>query len=64
LDKPELFQQAVDDVLLRPELVVRTVGLTHKAASEHDQLAVAGRMKQLYEELIEERHALRGHTRR
>jgi len=64
LERPGAFQQAIDDVLRRPELAVRMVSLNTRAVQEHDHTAVAGRMKRLYESLIEERHALRGPARR
>jgi starch synthase len=64
LEKPNEFHRAMDDVLLRPELVGRTVATNHETVLEHDQMAVAGRMKRLYDELSEEHHALRGLTRR
>jgi glycosyltransferase involved in cell wall biosynthesis len=64
LDKPESFQRAMDDVLLRPERVERIVALNNDTVPDHDQSAVAGRMKRLYDDLLQEHHALRGHTRR
>jgi glycosyltransferase involved in cell wall biosynthesis len=63
LEKPEVFQRAMDDILLRPRLVSQAVATNNESVSEHDQTVVGGRMKQLYDELTEEHHALRGLTR-
>ena len=65
LDQPETFHRALDQTLSRPDLAKRLVGCGAEEVSRDYSLAViAGRMKQLYEDLIQEKkaHALRNHS--
>jgi starch synthase len=62
LESPAAFHRAVDIVLSRPE-AARDMGENGraKACAEFDAAVCGGRTKRLYEELIEEKNALR-HT--
>jgi len=60
LEKPETFRSAVDHTLTRPALRARQATAGGRLVSEqYDTIVLAGRMKRLYEELIEVKHALR-----
>lgn len=60
--EPSGFHQAVDQVLSRPESARRlALNGARLVRDQYDTHVLAGRLKQLYEQLIEERHALR-HT--
>jgi glycosyltransferase involved in cell wall biosynthesis len=66
LKKPSTFHRALDRTLSKSELVKQLVGRGAEEVSRDYSLPVlAGRMKKLYEELIEERRrgALRNHSR-
>jgi len=65
LAHPATFHAAVDQVLLRPALGLELGAAGRaKVVAEFDTAMLAGRMKQLYAELIEEKHALRHPARR
>jgi alpha-maltose-1-phosphate synthase len=58
VSEPRTFHTAVDQILRQPDLAARlaaTGGRTVKA--EYDPFTLAGRLKHLYEELIEEKEA-------
>jgi glycosyltransferase involved in cell wall biosynthesis len=60
LEKPGTFHDAVDCALLHPALRARLAAAgSGMVSAEYDTTVLAGRMKRLYEELIEEKHALR-----
>jgi glycosyltransferase involved in cell wall biosynthesis len=60
LGKPETFHDAVDRALSQPALRVRLAAAGGRIVGEYyDTTVLAGRMKSLYEQLIEEQHALR-----
>ncbi|MBC8095997.1 MAG: glycosyltransferase family 4 protein [Akkermansiaceae bacterium] len=60
LSDPRSFHQAVSGALLNPGLRTRLAESGRKLVnSKYDVISVAGRVKQLYTELIEEKHALR-----
>lgn len=65
LERPETFHAAVDQVLAQPELAASwgEAGRT-RAVAEFDTAVCVRRMKRLYEELIEEKNALRHPSRR
>ena len=59
------FHNAVDAALLRPELTERfNRAGARLVGAEYNSATLAGRMKDLYEQLIEEKHALRHSARR
>ncbi len=63
LSDPRGFHQAVSQILLNPVLRARQAESGRQlVASEYDVMSVAGRVKQLYNELIEAKHALRHST--
>lgn len=63
LADPRAFHQAVSLTLLNPVLRARQAESGRQlVASEYDVISVAGRVKQLYNELIEAKHALRHST--
>jgi len=54
------FHAAIDAALLKPELARRLGAAGRELVSaEYDATMLAGRMKNLYQQLIEEKHALR-----
>ncbi|PYI81932.1 MAG: hypothetical protein DME26_18960, partial [Verrucomicrobia bacterium] len=58
------FHTAIDAVLRRPDLAKELAGAGQRLVSaEYDTTVLAGRMKNLYVELIEEKHALRHSAR-
>lgn len=60
LEKPEGFHDAVREVLQNPALRQSTVAAGNELArTQYDTEVLAGRVKDLYEALIEEKHALR-----
>jgi glycosyltransferase involved in cell wall biosynthesis len=60
LSDPRAFHQAVSQTLLNPGLRARQAESGQKlVTSEYDVSSVAGKVKQLYHELIEAKHALR-----
>ena len=64
LHAPQTFHQAVDCALLNPELKSRQAAAGGKLVSGgYDTTVLAGRMKNLYAEVIEGRHALRNSAR-
>jgi glycosyltransferase involved in cell wall biosynthesis len=63
LSDPRAFHQAVSQALLNPGLRARLAESGRQlVTSEYDVMSVAGRVKQLYQELIEAKHALRDST--
>jgi len=65
LDHPESFHQSLEQALSNPDAarrVLRRGG--DEVHTQYNLTALAGRMKALYEELIEEKHALRNSPRR
>lgn len=60
LSDPRAFHQAVDQALLDPGLRTRQAESGRElVACDYDAMSIAGRVKQLYGELIEAKHALR-----
>jgi glycosyltransferase involved in cell wall biosynthesis len=60
LDKPEDFHTAIDQLLGNREWRARTIAAgTKRVVNEYDATVLSARMKQLYEQLIDEKHALR-----
>ncbi|MBI3875439.1 MAG: glycosyltransferase family 4 protein, partial [Verrucomicrobia bacterium] len=65
LQEPQSFHDAIDAALWRPELAARMARAgAGRAAAEFDTAVLAGRMKDFYQQLIDEKHALRDSTRR
>lgn len=65
LEQPNAFHAAVDRALGQPESTQALTALGRQRVwAEFDATVLAGRMKQLYEELIESNHALRPSARR
>jgi glycosyltransferase involved in cell wall biosynthesis len=63
LSNPEAFHQAINQTLLNPALRTRLAESGRELVNrEYDVTSVAGRVKHLYNELIEEKHALRHNT--
>jgi glycosyltransferase involved in cell wall biosynthesis len=65
LDQPRTFHEPLDQALIKSadaRRVLRRSG--DEVYQEYNIVALAGRMKKLYEELIEEKNALRDHSRR
>jgi glycosyltransferase involved in cell wall biosynthesis len=63
LSDPGAFHQAVSQTLLNPGLRARLAESGRQfVTSEYDIMSVAGRVKRLYNELIEAKHALRHST--
>jgi starch synthase len=64
LDNPQRFHESLDQALAKSQ-VARQVCRSGSDAvrNEYNIAALAGRMKKLYESLIEEKHALRNHSR-
>jgi glycosyltransferase involved in cell wall biosynthesis len=63
LDQPSAFHKALKAMLAAPP---RAKEMAHRGAKVSEQYSVgalAGRVKDLYEQLIEEKHALRNHSR-
>ena len=60
LESPGTFHRAVDLVLANPEVAL-AMGLAgrQKAVKEYDTAVCAGKMRNLYEQLVEEKNALR-----
>ncbi len=64
LADPGLLHSAVDQALLEPRLAAQFAAAGRQLVSaEYDATVLAGRMKTLYEQLIEEKHALRHSSR-
>ncbi len=60
LEKPETFHHALNAALLNPEARQRvTAAARQRVVADFDTRVLAGRMKRLYEDLQEARHALR-----
>lgn len=55
LDRPQVFHQALETTLASPELAKRMVALGAKVSERYSLEALAGRMKKIYEEVIEEK---------
>jgi glycosyltransferase involved in cell wall biosynthesis len=65
LGEPISFHAALNRALREPELCRRTAAAGGRlVAAEFDTEVLAGRMRRLYDELIEEKHALRHSARR
>jgi glycosyltransferase involved in cell wall biosynthesis len=65
LDQPETFHEPLDHALARSESARRVLQRGGEAVHrDYNIAALAGRMKKLYEELIEEKNALCNHSRR
>lgn len=65
LEAPKKFQEALDEALLQPELAAQFAAAGHSlVATKYDTHVLAARMKDLYQELIEEKNALRDSARR
>jgi glycosyltransferase involved in cell wall biosynthesis len=65
LSDPRTFHQVVDLALSQPEIAARLASEGSKRVSaEYDCAVLSGRLKDLYEQLIEEKHALRHPARR
>jgi alpha-maltose-1-phosphate synthase len=63
LDQPETFHEQLDATLNQPELARQMRSKSNaEVLNQYSIPALAGRMKNLYEELIEEKHALRNHS--
>ena len=62
LKNPAEFHIALDWTLRHRELAAQMVARGTRLAGEYSVHALAGRMKALYEELIEEKNALRNHS--
>lgn len=60
LETPGAFHDAVGETLARPDWRARAAAAgRQRIAADYDAATLAGRLKQLYGELIEEKHALR-----
>ncbi|MEY2427356.1 MAG: D-inositol-3-phosphate glycosyltransferase [Verrucomicrobiota bacterium] len=55
LDRPQVFHRALETTLANPELAKRMVALGAKVSESYSLEALAGRMKNIYEEVIEEK---------
>jgi glycosyltransferase involved in cell wall biosynthesis len=65
LSDPAAFHRAVSQTLLKPGLRARLAESGRQlVAGQYDVMSVAGKVKQLYEQLIEAKHALRHSARR
>lgn len=65
LDKPDGFHEALDHALMKTEMARRMIRRgCDQVTADYNVTALAGRMKRLYEELIEEKHAIRHSPRR
>jgi glycosyltransferase involved in cell wall biosynthesis len=65
LDSPAAFQESVDQALDNPGLAKQWAAAGRRLIDEqYDSHVLAGRMKNLYAQLIEEKHALRHSSRR
>lgn len=58
LEQPETFHQALDWTLSHPRLAAEMVSRGAKLAEQYSLHALSGRMKALYQELIEERRCV------
>lgn len=64
LENPQTFHPAVHQALSNPEQTKQLASRGHElVAEQYDTVALASRMKSLYEHLIEEKNALRRSTR-
>ena len=64
LESPRKFHDALDEALLQPELADQLAAAGQNlVATQYDTHLLAGRMKDLYQELIEEKNALRSIAR-
>jgi Glycosyltransferase len=65
LDNPQSFHEPLDHALMKTDLARRIIRRgCDQVNTEYNVTALAGRMKRLYEELIEEKNALRADSRR
>jgi alpha-maltose-1-phosphate synthase len=59
LEKPETFHEAVGTALANEDARARAIEAgRERVAADFDTVALAGRMQRLYEQLVEEKHAL------
>jgi starch synthase len=58
LGQPATFHDAVDQTLANSDWRSRSIAAGRQRVADYDTAALAGRMKQLYEQLIDEKHAL------
>jgi len=64
LESPRRFHDALDEALLQPELTAQLAASGKQlVTNQYDTGVLAGRMKDLYEELIEEKNAIRNLAR-
>ena len=63
LNQPETFHQAIDKTLADPALARQMVSRGSKVTERFSLERVAGQMKKLYEDVIEEKYALCNHSR-
>jgi glycosyltransferase involved in cell wall biosynthesis len=61
LENPATFHEALDWTITHPELTAQMVARGVELTREYSVHSLAGRMKVLYEHLIEEKNALRNH---
>ena len=65
LESAKQFHDCLDEALFEPELATEFAAAGQKlVATEYDTQVLAGRMKDLYDELIGEKNALRNLARR
>jgi alpha-maltose-1-phosphate synthase len=63
LENPQGFHETIDKLLSQPKLRAGAAARGRELArSNYDTRALAGQVRQVYEELIEEKHALRNHS--
>jgi alpha-maltose-1-phosphate synthase len=63
LENPQGFHEVIDKVLSEPKLRAGAAAQGRELArSNYDTRALAGQVRKVYEELVEEKHALRNHS--
>lgn len=62
LNQPETFHRALDETLANPARARAMAQKGGRVSEQYGVNALAGRLKSLYEELIEEKNALRNHS--
>lgn len=62
LDRPETFHRALDQTLADPELAREMVRRGARVSERYGVNLLAGRLKLLYEQICEEKHAVRNHS--
>lgn len=63
LERPQMFHQALAHTLLEPARAKEMARRGGSVSERYSITALAGRLEELYRELVEERNALRNHTR-